>query len=178
MPNYRRSHAPGAIYFFTLATLGRKPILTEEPVRVALRHAIQQVRSLWPFDIDGWVLLPDHTHCLWRLPEDDAEYGKRWGLIKRHVTRELGCRGDLVSLFRRTRHEGSLWQRRFWEHQIRDEADYSRHLDYLHWNPVKHGYVQRVVDWPYSSFHRYVREGVLPVYWGGGNVPATGVFGE
>ncbi|PKM43316.1 MAG: transposase [Gammaproteobacteria bacterium HGW-Gammaproteobacteria-1] len=178
MPNYRRSHAPGAIYFFTLATLGRKPILMEDPVRVALRHAIQQVRVLFPFVIDGWVLLPDHMHCLWCLPEGDADFGKRWGMIKRLVTRELGCRGDLVSLSRRTRHEGSLWQRRFWEHQIRDEADYSRHLDYLHWNPVKHGYVQRVVDWPYSSFHRYVREGVLPVAWGGGNAPATGAFGE
>jgi putative transposase len=94
------------------------------------------------------------------------------------VTRELGCRGDPVSLARRTRHEGNLWQRRFWEHQIRDDADYRRHLDYLHWNPVKHGYVQRVIDWPYSSFHRYVRDGVLPVDWGGGAAPATGAFGE
>jgi putative transposase len=81
MSNYRRAHAPGAIYFFTLATLGREPILTEAPVRAALRHAIQQVRTLWPFDIYGWVLLPDHMHCLWRLPVGDAEYGKRWGLI-------------------------------------------------------------------------------------------------
>lgn len=178
MPNYRRSRAPGAIYFFTLATLGRKPILTGDPVRPVLRHVIQQVRALFPFAIDGWVLLPDHMHCLWCLPQDDADFGKCWGLIKRMVTRELGCRGDLVSLSRRARHEGNLWQRRFWEHQIRDETDYQRHLDYLHWNPVKHGYVQHVADWPYSSFHRYVREGVLPADWGGGAAPVTGASGE
>jgi putative transposase len=178
MSNYRRARAPGAVYFFTLVTLGRKPILTEELSRAALRRAIQQVRTLWPFDIDGWVLLPDHMHCLWHLPEGDADFGKRWGMIKRRVTRDLGFRSEPASLSRRTRHEGTLWQRRFWEHQIRDEADYSRHLDYLHWNPVKHGHVQRVIDWPYSSFHRYVREGVLPMDWGGGSAPATGAFGE
>lgn len=178
MSNYRRAHVLGAHYFFTVTTRGRKPFLTHASVRAALRSSIGQVRELFPFAIEGWVLMPDHMHCLWRLPEGDADYGKRWGLIKRQVTRELGISSIGETPSQRKRHEGNLWQRRFWEHLIRDEDDYRKHLDYLHWNPVKHGYVKHVVDWPYSSFHRYVKAGLLPVDWGGERVAADANFGE
>lgn len=129
-----------------------------------------------PFVIHGWVLLPDHLHCLWQLPEEDADYGLRWSLIKR-LTSQAVPSAQGVSLSRRQRREPGLWPRRFWEHRIRDETDYRRHMDYLHWNPVRHGLVERVDDWPWSSYHRLLREGVYPAAWGGA-ADREGAFGE
>ena len=169
MPNYRRAFAPGATFFFTVATNNRQPVLTEPAVIESLRAAVRDVRARMPFEIVVWVVLPDHLHAVWKLPEDDANFSLRWALIKQHVTR--GCatmpfmdRGASDS--RRKRREGALWQRRFWEHRIRDETDLTRHVDYIHYNPVKHGYVQYVRDWPYSTFHRYCRDGIYPLDWG------------
>ncbi|PPD03048.1 MAG: transposase [Methylobacter sp.] len=151
-------------------TFRRQPILCDEAVRVALREAISSVREQKPFTIDAWVLLPDHLHCIWTLPEGDADFSSRWGLIKRQVSiqcREHYRRDDWLNASKRKHRESTLWQRRFWEHQIRDESDFNRHADYLHYNPVKHGYCQQVADWPYSTFHRYVAEGVYPFNWAG-----------
>ena len=119
---------------------------------------------------DGWVLLPDHLHCIWTLPPDDAVFGTRWAMIKRSVTKACGpslYRDEWMSDSKRHRNECTVWQRRFWEHAIRDETDFASHMDYLHYNPVKHGLVQCVKDWPFSTFHRYVKDGVYPEHWGG-----------
>jgi putative transposase len=109
-----------------------------------------------PFTIDALVLLPDHMHCIWALPQSDASFGIRWAMIKRFVTKRCGLdlhRDDWMNKSKRRRKESTIWQRRFWEHQIRDEQDYAIHMDYIHFNPVKHGYVQNVIDWQYSTFH-------------------------
>lgn len=165
MSSYRRARDAGACYFFTLVSHQRHAVLTDAPVRAALRHAIEKVRMSHPFIIEGWVLLPDHLHCLWRLPEGDAAYGLRWSMIKRLTSQAVRLPGT-ISLSRSLRRESCLWQRRFREHRIRDEDDYRRHMDYLHFNPVKHGLVGRVADWPWSSFHRLVKKGVYPADWG------------
>lgn len=176
MSNYRRARDAGALYFFTLVTNQRQPLLTCPDVHQQLRAAIVHTRVRYPFVIHGWVLLPDHLHCVWQLPTNDHDFGRRWSIIKRRVSQN--CTGTrLLSCSRQARGELGLWQRRFWKHRIRDEEDYRRHMDYLHWNPVKHGLVDRVADWPWSSFHRLVREGVYPNDWGdsGDN---DGCFGE
>jgi len=170
MSNYRRANTPGGTYFFTVNTLGRQRFLTDVDVRRALREGIALARRMKPFTINGWVLLPDHLHCIWTLPPHDADFSSRWSIIKRTVTQRCAARLNRLELLterRRLRHQSSLWQHRFWEHQIRDEGDFRRHVDYMHWNPVKHGYVTRVADWPYSTFHRLVREGLYPIDWGG-----------
>jgi putative transposase len=182
MTRYRRLHAPGATYFFTLTTQARRALLTSNAVRMALRGAIAEVRSNAPFAVCAWVLLPDHLHCIWELPDGNADYGKRWSIIKRRVTQV--CAAELEDAGERRisqikRREGSLWQRRFWEHRIRDENDFARHMDYIHFNPMKHGYVQRVADWPYSTFHRYVKTGVYAPDWAGDSqTEASEGFGE
>lgn len=170
MPDYRRADVKGGTYFFTVATHRRQKILTDEAIRQALREGIQKARDKFPFEIQAWVLLPDHLHCLWKLPDGDADFAARWGMIKRHVSQQCGSqfnREEWLSESRRKRGEIGLWQRRFWEHQIRDEADFARHADYIHWNPVKHGLVDRVEDWPYSTFHRYAASGIYPADWCG-----------
>jgi putative transposase len=139
------------------------------------------VRVNYPFAIDGWVLLPDHLHCIWTLPVGDAAFGARWGMIKRHVSQScLFLRTDhSLSASRKKRHESSLWQRRFWEHLIRDDDDYARHMDYLHYNPVKHGLTRSVRDWPHSTFHRLVEQGVYEESWGQAVEDGDGdAFGE
>lgn len=168
MPNYRRPRNPGGMYFFTVVTQERRPVLTTEEVRSALRAAIHQARATLPFDIEAWVLLPDHLHCIWSLPPDDGNFSARWAIIKRQVSRECSPMVDVSSgISRKRRNEHAFWQRRFWEHQIRDEDDLAKHLDYVHWNPVKHGFVRAVKDWQYSSFHKYVARGTYPSDWGG-----------
>jgi putative transposase len=149
-------------------TLRRLPVLTETPVRDALREAIRKTRLTAPFDVDAWVLLPDHLHCIWTLPHGDANFSMRWSQIKRYVSQQCGDTFGIKekSASRTKRHESGLWQRRFWEHQIRDEGDFARHVDYIHWNPVKHGLVLRATDWPYSTFHRFVRNGAYRPDWG------------
>lgn len=179
MPNYRRARAAGGTFFFTVVTLHRRPVLTHPTVRQALRTAVRHVRAAWPFSVDAWVLLPDHMHCLWTLPDGDAAYSERWAAIKRAVTQACGIASTDGNRLKRK--EGGLWQRRFWEHQIRDEDDFRRHVEYTYWNPVKHGYVSRVVDWPYSTFHRDVQRGLYAANWGGleqAEVAHTGDFGE
>ena len=209
MPQYRRTHTPGTTYFFTVVSRQRRPFLCDDPIRVALRDAITTVRREHPFMIDAWVLLPDHLHCIWTLPENDHAYSVRWSMIKRLVTQHVGAHGapyEALQQNRRVRHahhehpeqshpdhrgyhphvstsrlrrrEGCIWQRRFWEHRVRDQDDLNRCLDYLHWNPEKHGHVSRVVDWPYSTFHRFVCAGVYPEDWGGQGVVEDGAFGE
>jgi len=164
MAEYRRIYINGGTYFFTLATARRAPIFCAPEVRLILRTAIQKVRQRHPFEIVAMVVLPDHMHALWRLPANDSDFSLRWRLIKTHMTRHAG-------------HGKRLWQQSYWEHAIRDERDLSHHLDYLHWNPVKHGLVERVQDWPWSSFHRYVAAGVYPIDWCGSRELADYAFG-
>ena len=179
MSNYRRANVAGGTYFFTVNTLRRLPVLTEAPVRTALRDAIRQTRLTHPFNIDAWVLLPDHLHCIWTLPQGDADFTLRWSTIKRLVSKQCGQEYGIkdVSPSRAKRHESGLWQRRFWEHQIRDDHDFSRHVDYIHWNPVKHGLASRAIDWPYSTFPRFVEDGVYPSDWGLGEANLKGIAG-
>ena len=173
MPSYRRAIVPGGTFFFTVVSWQRRPVLCNPDIRATLRAAITTVRKTHPFTVNAWVLLPDHLHCVWTLPDGDADFAVRWAMIKRFVTRRIAAPGNGARSApyggdsRLKRHEGGLWQRRFWEHCIRDQRDLERCRDYLHWNPVKHGHVTRVVDWPYSTFHRWVNDGVYPVDWGG-----------
>ncbi|HLD13727.1 MAG TPA: transposase [Burkholderiales bacterium] len=166
MATFRRSTVPGATYFFTVNTYQRQKVLTAAPFYQALKQSLRTVRETRPFTIEAFVLLPDHLHCLWTLPENDADYAVRWNIIKRGVSQQTR---DLLTApltrSRQQRGELGLWQRRFWEHRIRDERDFEKHVDYIHWNPVKHGYVKRVKDWPYSSFHRFVDRGLYPPDW-------------
>lgn len=181
MPRYIREPVPGCTWFFTVVSRCRRPVLAGVPVRRALRAAICTARHRYPFEIDAWVLLPDHLHCIWTLPADDGDIALRWSMIKRLTTQGLRTVGleFPVNASGRTRREGGLWQRRFWEHRIRDDRDLRRHFDYLHWNPVKHGYVETVVEWPWSSFHRWVRAGMYPQDWGGSvAMDPAGDFGE
>ncbi len=166
MPDYRRHRIPGGCYFFTVNLLERYP--NEGLVRHIdlLRAAVRQVRRGRPFHIDGWVVLPDHLHCIWTLPPGDDDYSTRWRIIKTLFAKALPMTEHRSSV-RRRRGERGIWQRRYWEHTIRDERDYSAHMDYIHYNPVKHGYVRRVMDWPYSTFARLVREGIYTTDWAG-----------
>ena len=177
MPDYRRARHPGGTYFFTLTLLRRRDndLLTRHIER--LREAVRTVRSKHPFDIHGWVVLPDHLHCIWTLPPGYFDFTNRWRLIKAGFARQLP-KTERLSLVRTARGERGIWQRRFWEHAIRDERDYASHMDYLHFNPVKHGYSRCVVDWPYSSFHRCVEKGIYPLDWGGADDEAGVVAGE
>ena len=167
--DYRRVYLPGGMYFFTVVTFRRQRFLIDDDVRAALREGIQFTRQTKPFEIVAWVLLPDHLHCIWRLPPDDTDFSSRWSIIKRIVTQRCGerlNRPEWLNARRRKRQQGTLWQHRFWDHLIRDEDDFNRHMDYIHWNPVKHGLVSKVADWPYSSFHRLVRSGWYAENWG------------
>jgi putative transposase len=170
MPNYRRANAEGATYFFTVVAYQRQKFLIQPENRHALRNAIAEVRQHYSFSIEAWVLLPDHMHCIWTLPENDSDYSKRWGLIKAKFTKQNKAQLHNEAWMNQSKHkhrESTIWQRRFWEHQIRDDNDFEKHVDYIHFNPVKHGYVDRARDWPYSTFHRYVRSGVYPIDWAG-----------
>lgn len=181
MSRYRRDTTPGATYFFTVVTYRRQPILCDAALRTALRQAIEDVRSKRPFAVDAWVLLPDHLHCLWTLPPGDADFATRWSLIKRQVSvccREYCRRPEWLSGSKRKHRESTLWQRRYWEHRIRDEHDYARYIDYIHYNPVRHGHCRTPGEWPYSTLHRYIAQGVLPPEWGAVVIPADGEFGE
>ncbi len=159
MPNYRRFYRPGGSYFFTHVTYQRYPWLCTDLGRQALRDAIIAVRRKHPFTIDAFVLLPDHLHCIWTLPEKDSDYPKRWRLIKLMVTKncgtELALPLDKVSSGERRR-EGNLWQRRYWEHTIHNEDEFAAYCEYIHYNPVKHGLVQKPTDWAFSSVHRFI----------------------
>jgi len=176
--NYRRAFAPGGTFFFTLVTYKRRPIYSSpqaiETLRDAFRFTIQQM----PLTIVASPILPDHMHFIWTLPSESSEYSTRWKLIKGHFTRQW-CAKEAVSesASRAQKGEKDVWQRRFWEHLIRDEVDLTRHVEYIHYNPVKHGLVNSPCDWEYSSFMSYVREGICPIDWGGNGTIWEGEHG-
>jgi REP-associated tyrosine transposase len=176
MTNYRRNFIPGGSYFFTVNLADRRLRLLTQHVN-SLRGVFRDARARHPFTIDAIVVLPDHLHAIWTLPDGDADYAHRWGLIKSSFSRLLP-RGEHVSRSRASKGERGIWQRRYWEHAIRDEGDYARHVDYIHFNPVKHGHASRVADWPCSSFHRMVRLEVYPGDWGGDVADRGATFGE
>ena len=155
--HYRRARTLGATYFFTVVTYNRQPLFNHPETVQLLRQSFHIVKQQHPFDIEAIVVLPDHLHCMWSLPAGDADFSTRWRLIKSHFTRSCPEPYKRArSLSRRHKQEQAVWQRRFWEHQIRDEKDFVRHVDYIHINPVSHGLVKAPIEWPYSSFHRLV----------------------
>ena len=163
MPNYRRNRVPGGTYFFTVNLLERRSRLLVEHVDV-LRESVRQAKHRMPFHIDAWVVLPEHLHCIWTLPPGDDDYSGRWRAIKKSFSKSIPI-DEYRSPVRIKRHERGIWQRRFWEHTIQGDHDYTTHVDYVHFNPVKHGWVKAAKDWPYSSFHQFVARGLYPEDW-------------
>ena len=159
MSNYRRTYVPGACYFFTVVTWHRRPLFDQEDNINLLRLSLKMVMQQRPFRIDAIVVLPDHIHCLWKMPKNDSDYSGRWRAIKQHVSSKIDTPVN-------RRKEKQVWQPRFWEHLIRDEKDWIRHMDYIHYNPVKHGLVKKPIDWRTSSFHRSVKRGWYTEDWG------------
>lgn len=160
---YRRAKAAGGTYFFTVNLADRSSSLLIDRV-VQLRHVVRVVKARHPFEIVAWVVLPDHLHAIWTLPADDADFSTRWVLIKAGFSRGM-ITDENIRASRMRKGERGLWQRRFWEHQIRDENDLARHVDYVHINPVKHGHAGKASQWPWSSIHRYIRRGILTPDW-------------
>jgi putative transposase len=173
MPQYIRAN--GIVFFFTVVLAGRPSNLLVDEIE-RLRHTYQSVQRRHSFETLAICVLPDHIHALWSLPENDVDFSTRWSLIKSGFSRGLDQRARSASKV--IKREKGIWQRRFWEHAIRDDEDFERHVDYIHFNPVKHGHVSRVSDWPHSSFHRFVREGTLAADWGGDAAEIRGSFGE
>ena len=170
---YRRRYTPGGTFFFTVVTYARRPLFRVGLNRTLLRNALHAQRRRRPFDPVGMVLLDDHLHAIWTLPPGESDYSTRWRLIKEEFTNSFLASGGTegpVSAARRARGERGVWQRRFWEHEVRDADDLKRCLDYLHWNPVKHGYVTRAADYPWSTFHRWAALGEYTANWGEGEV--------
>jgi REP-associated tyrosine transposase len=175
MPNYRRAFVPGGCWFFTVNLLERRRTLLVDHIDL-LRESTASTRHKYPFEINAFVVLPNHLHAIWTLPPGDADFSTRWRLIKAAFAKSLP-KQERLSAARKARNERGIWQRRFWEHMIRNETDYARHIEYCYINPVKHGLVTRVCDWPHSSFHRDVGRGIIPLDWAG-DVQADGDFGE
>ncbi|WP_435686092.1 REP-associated tyrosine transposase [Sedimenticola selenatireducens] len=174
---YRRADVKGGTYFFTVNLAERHCRLLVEKVD-ALRNAIRVVKQRHPFYIDAFVVLPDHLHAIWTLPEGDSDFAMRWLLTKAGFSRQMPM-VERRSASRKGKGERGIWQRRYWEHLIRDMGDYQRHVDYIHYNPVKHGYVEHAVKWPYSSLHRYISFGLLGSDWGVGMASdIEGGYGE
>jgi putative transposase len=169
LSDYCRCYVPGGSYFFTVVTERRAAILANDLARNYLRDAIRYCQQRLMFRVDALVILPDHIHSIWTLPPDDCDYSKRWGIIKKHFTQSwlaLGGAEQAISVSRLRYRRRGIWQHRFWEHTLRDEQDFQSHFDYLHFNPVKHGLVKNVMDWPFSSFHHWVGQGVYSDHWG------------
>ncbi len=176
---YRRAFVPGGSYFFTLVTWQRKPIFDNADAVNILRNAFRAVRATRSFEIDAIVILPDHLHCIWTLPADDADFSTRWRLIKTRFTKH--CDRTLLSpptTVNKNKKQPLIWQNRYWEHLLRDPRDFESHVDYIHYNPCKHGLVEKPSDWLYSSFHRFVERGVLDKDWGCGEMKFDGVGRE
>ena len=174
MSQYRRVKVAGSVFFFTVAERSSS-LLVDQIDR--LRQAYRTVQLRRPFETIAICVLPDHLHALWVLPDGDADFSSRWSLIKSAFSRGLGPAPSRF-MSKIAKREKGIWQRRYWEHAIRDDADFERHVDYIHFNPVKHGHVTRVADWPHSSFHRYVERGLLAPDWGGDMKEIQGSFGE
>jgi putative transposase len=166
MKRYKRYYQPGGTYFFTVVTHGRKKILIDNIAR--LREAFEVVKGKMPFTIDAIVILPDHLHCIWKLPPDDSDFSGRWQRIKKHFSTGIPAPVN-------KRREKSVWQPRFWEHFIRNDDDWRNHMNYIHYNPVKHGYVKRPLDWEYGSFRKWVRNRFYEN--SRGTVPPEGIGG-
>jgi putative transposase len=175
MVRYRRNLVSGGTFFFTLTLADRRSSVLTDHIGL-LRAAFRKTRDEHPFAIDAIVVLPEHLHAILTLPDGDFDYSGRWRRLKGLFTRGLMAAG--VSVPHDDRGEYELWQKRFWEHTVRDEADFERCADYIHFNPVKHRLVMSPAAWPFSSLHRYVRAGDLPADWGGEDVTAGGSFGE
>jgi putative transposase len=156
MPNYRRIRKPGGTYFFTVVTYARQPVFQNGEARSGLRRIVEKAQSQHPFYIEAMVLLPEHLHSMWTLPEGDYDYSKRWRIIK----------GGFTHWFRKKGFDGKIWQSRFWEHTIRDDEDFARHFDYIHYNPVKHALVDNPAKWEFSTFHKYLAKGWYSEEWG------------
>jgi len=174
MSFYRRSFIPGGTYFFTVTLADRRSQLLVEQIE-RLRTVYDSVHQKYPFETVAICVLPEHLHAIWTMPPDDADYSRRWNLIKGGFSRGLPAAPARSDSKLRQREKG-IWQRRFWEHQIRDEEDFQRHVDYVHFNPVKHGLVSQVADWEYSSFHQWVARGMLSSDWAGD--AGDGSYGE
>jgi putative transposase len=173
MPNYRRYHVAGATYFFTLKTEHNAPIFRRSTHARLLGNVIREMQDRWPLEIVAMVLLPDHLHTIWTLPTGDANYLARWAWIKKEFTKRYLDRGGAEQSRSKSRirdRRRGVWQRKYWEHTIQDEKDFDAHFDYIHWNPVKHGYVTKPKDWQHSTFHRWVKDGVYSHNWGTGIV--------
>jgi putative transposase len=169
MSHYKRWYQPGATYFFTVVTCQRRRWFSDAHARALLGNAMREVAVELPFETIAVVVLPDHLHTIWTMPPDDDDYSTRWKAIKDHFTATWLASGGAearISESQRKRGHRGVWQRRFWEHMIRDEDDLEAHCDYIHYNPVKHGYVKNPSDWAYSSFQRFVEKGYYHANWG------------
>ena len=169
MPDYRRWFVAGGTYFFTVVTYGRAKLFSQEAARTLLGEIYRECARVWPFETPAIVLLPDHLHAIWTLPPGDANYPARWSWIKKEFTRRWLAQGgeeQRTTAGNRREQRRGVWQRRYWEHTIEDEDDFERHFDYIHFNPVKHGYVRSPHEWPWSTFHRWVKAGVYEHAWG------------
>jgi len=169
MPDYRRVFVEGGYYFFTVVTYQRRSLLTREISRSILKNVWLEIKSIHPFEDIAICLLPDHVHCVWKLPDNDSNYPVRWNGIKGLFTKRYKNSGEFSpepSLSRLKKKEATIWQRRYWEHVIRNDEDLYSHIDYIHYNPVKHGFVKDAREWPYSTIHRYIRQGLLDPEWG------------
>ena len=175
MVGYRRNLIPGGTYFFTVNLADRRSRILVDRIAI-LRGAFRETWRKRPFTIDAIVVLPDHLHAIFTLPAGDADFSARWRHIKGYFTSRLLT--ECVPIGRRSNNEAALWQRRFWEHTIKNEADFARHVDYIHFNPMKHRIVTRLLDWPHSSFHRFVRRGLLAEDWAGDTNESGLNFGE
>ena len=173
---YRRAQVAGATYFFTL-NLANRNLSTLVDNIDALRESIRRVRTAHAFEIVAMVVLPEHLHAVWTLPPDDADFATRWALIKAGFSRGLP-KDERISVSRKSKGERGVWQRRYWEHLIRDDEDLARHVDYVHYNPVKHGYVSCAANWPHSSIHRFIRDGIMPADWASEVSAGSGGWGE
>ena len=163
MTNYRRMRVAGGTYFFTVKLCNPKSQLLVEQVG-ALRAAFRTVMTAHPFVIDAIVIMPNHLHTLWTLPPEDCDYSTRWRQIKAAFSRAMP-KGERISASRQAKNERGIWQRRFWEHTVRDQRGLNNRFHYIHFNPVRHGYVKQPGEWPHSSFHRAVRQGIYPADW-------------
>ena len=164
MVNYRRSFVPGGTFFFTVTLQNRKSFLLIKKINL-LKEAVRQVKEQHPFQIKAYVILPEHLHMIWELPTDDSDYSMRWKKIKTLFSKGINKSG--FKLLKTKHNEFRLWQRRFWEHAIKDLDDFENHIHYIHYNPIKHNLVHNLADWPHSSFHYYVQTGQLNASWGG-----------
>jgi putative transposase len=171
--HYRRLRIPGATYFFTFVIAGRRPLLRSAEAVADYQAAVEAVRASWPLEVEAEVILPDHLHVMWSLPEGDADFSTRVRLIKSRFVRSVAPTVDAAdtSESRRSKCERSIWQRRFWEHVVSDERDFAAHLHYIHYNPVRHGLVAAPRDWPYSTFHKWVERGIYELDWGSDVIP-------